>query len=69
MSRQPHRTTTTMWAIEIRDSAFHKAAWSTVGYSLYANKSEAQADIDSFKINGVPMRVRITIERAMANDR
>jgi hypothetical protein len=58
-----------MWAIEIRDSAFHKAAWSTVGYSLYASKSEAQADIDSFKINGVPMRVRITIERAMANDK
>lgn len=69
MSRQPHRTTTTMWAIEIRDSAFHKAAWSTVGYSLYANKSEAQADIDSFKINGVPMRVRITIQKAMANDK
>ena len=53
-----------MWAIEIRDSAFHKAAWSTVGYSLYANKSEAQADIDSFKIDGKPMRVRITIQRA-----
>ena len=62
--RQPHRTTVTMWAIEIRDSAFHKAAWSTVGYSLYASKSEAQSDIDSFKIDGTPMRVRITIQRA-----
>ena len=64
--RQPHRTTVTMWAIEIRDSAFHKAAWSTVGYSLYENKSEAQSDIDSFKIDGKPMRVRITIQRASA---
>jgi hypothetical protein len=53
-----------MWAIEIRDSAFHKAAWSTVGYSLYEFKSEAQADIESFKINGVPMKVRVTIQRA-----
>jgi hypothetical protein len=53
-----------MWAIEIRDSAFHKAAWSTVGYSLYESKSEAQSDIDSFKINGKPMKVRITIQRA-----
>lgn len=68
MSRQPHRTSTVMWAIEIRDSAFHKAAWSTVGYSLYASKSEAQADIDSFKINGRPMRVRITIQKAMSCD-
>jgi len=62
--RQAHRTTVTMWAIEIRDSAFHKAAWSTVGYSLYANRREAQDDIDSFKIDGRPMRVRITIQRA-----
>jgi hypothetical protein len=53
-----------MWAIEIRDSAFHKAAWSTVGYSLYDNRREAQDDIDSFKIDGKPMRVRITIQRA-----
>ena len=64
--RQPHRTTVTMWAIEIRDSAFHKAAWSTVGYSLYANRREAQDDIDSFKIDGRPMRVRITIQAAKA---
>lgn len=63
MSRQPHRTTREMWAIEIRDSAFHKAAWSTVGYSLYESKSEAQSDIDSFKIQGTPMKVRITIQR------
>lgn len=62
MSRQPYRTTTTMWAIAIHDSAFHKAAWSTVGYSLYASKSEAQDDIVSFKIDGVPMKVRITIQ-------
>lgn len=62
--RQAHRTTVIMWAIEIRDSAFHKAAWSTVGYSLYANRREAQDDIDSFKIDGRPMRVRITIQRA-----
>jgi hypothetical protein len=68
MSRQPYRTTVTMWAIGIHDSAFHKAAWSTVGYSLYANKSEAQSDIDSFKIKGEPLRVRITIQRAMPND-
>ena len=65
MSRQPHRTTKEMWAIEIRDSAFHKAAWSTVGYSLYEHKSEAQADIDSFKIDGRPMKVRVTIQRAV----
>ena len=51
-----------MWAIAIHDSAFHKAAWSTVGYSLYASKSEAQDDIVSFKIDGVPMKVRITIQ-------
>jgi hypothetical protein len=63
-TRQAHRTTKEMWAIEIRDSAFHKAAWSTVGYSLYESKSEAQSDIDSFKINGKPMKVRITIQRA-----
>lgn len=63
-SRQAHRTTVEMWAIEIRDSAFHKAAWSTVGYSLYVSKSEAQADIDSFKIAGRPMKVRVTIQRA-----
>lgn len=62
--RQAHRTTVIMWAIEIRDSAFHKAAWSTVGYSLYANRREAQDDIDSFKIDGRPMRVRITIQAA-----
>lgn len=60
--RQPHRTTVMMWAIAIHDSAFHKAAWSTVGYSLYASKSEAQDDIDSFNINGTPMKVRITIQ-------
>lgn len=65
-ARQAHRTTKEMWAIEIRDSAFHKAAWSTVGYSLYESKSEAQADIESFKINGRPMKVRITIQRATA---
>lgn len=64
MSRQPHRTTKEMWAIEIHDSAFHKAAWSTVGYSLYESKREAQDDIDSFKIDGKPMKVRITIQRA-----
>ena len=62
--RQAHRTSIEMWAIEIRDSAFHKAAWSTVGYSLYRVKSEAQADIDSFKIDGAPMKVRVTIQRA-----
>jgi hypothetical protein len=65
-TRQAHRTTKEMWAIEIRDSAFHKAAWSTVGYSLYESKREAQDDIDSFKINGVPMKVRITIQAATA---
>ena len=64
MSRQPHRTTKEMWAIEIRDSAFHKAAWSTVGYSLYDNKREAQDDIESFKIDGFPVRVRVTIQLA-----
>ena len=62
--RQAHRTTVEMWAIEIHDCAFHKAAWSTVGYSLYPLKSDAQADIDSFKIKGVPMKVRVTIQRA-----
>ena len=62
--RQAHRTTKEMWAIEIHDSAFHKAAWSTVGYSLYESKREAQDDIDSFKIDGTPMKVRITIQRA-----
>ena len=64
MSRQPHRTTKEMWAIEIRDSAFHKAAWSTVGYSLYESKREAQDDIESFKIDGFPVRVRVTIQLA-----
>jgi hypothetical protein len=54
-----------MWAIEIHDCAFHKAAWSTVGYSLYELKSEAQADIDQFKIKGKPMKVRVTIEAAV----
>jgi hypothetical protein len=63
-TRQAHRTTKEMWAIEIRDSAFHKAAWSTVGYSLYESKREAQDDIESFKIDGAPMKVRITIQRA-----
>jgi hypothetical protein len=62
--RQAHRTTKEMWAIEIRDSAFHKAAWSTIGYSLYETKAEAQSDIDTFKISGKPMKVRITIEAA-----
>jgi hypothetical protein len=65
MARQPLRTTVEMWAIEIRDSAFHKSMWSTVGYSLYALKSEAQADIDSFLIKGVPIKVRITIDAAV----
>jgi len=66
MSRQPHRTTVEMWAISIHDSAFHKAAWSTVGYSLYVSKREAQDDIDSFKIKGEPMKVRVTIQAATA---
>lgn len=60
--RQPHRTTVAMWAIAIHDSAFHKAAWSTVGYSLYASKSEAQDDIDGFNIKGTPMKVHVTIQ-------
>jgi hypothetical protein len=62
--RQAHRTTKELWAIEIQDSAFHKASWSTVGYSLYDLKSEAQADIDAFKIKGKPIKVRVTIEAA-----
>jgi hypothetical protein len=63
--KQAYRTTFDMWAIAIRSSAFHKAAWSTVDYSLYETKSEAQADIDSFKIDGKPMKVRITIQPAL----
>ena len=65
-ARQAHRTSIEMWAIEIRDSAFHKAAWSTVGYSLYEFKSEALADIEQFKIKGKPMKVRVTIQRTTA---
>lgn len=65
-ARQPHRTTVEMWAIEIRDSAFHKAAWSTVGYSLYEFKNEAVSDIEQFKINGRPIKVRVTIQRTTA---
>jgi len=62
--RQAYRTTVMMWAIEIHDRAFHKSAWSTVGYSLYEHKSEAQHDIDQFQITGKPMKVRVTIEAA-----
>lgn len=66
MNKPPHRTNVIMWAISIHNNSFHKAAWSTVGYSLYNSKREAQDDIDSFKIDGVPVRVRITIQLAVA---
>jgi len=68
MNKQPYRTSVVKWAISINGKDFHKAAWSTVVYSLYDNKREAQDDIDSFKIDGVPMRVRITIQKASSYD-
>ena len=62
MNKPPYRTTITKWAISINNKDFHKAAWSTVGYSLYDNKREAQDDINSFKIDGFPVRVRVVIQ-------